>query len=274
MKTREYESISRDCLIPAPAEPCFRSGLYLSYIIISSPFSLRRSTWRNLAGSLGGRVTQPDSATAAARPGKPGTMPADARLASMRITCLHAHQDNPTGLNRIPAPRAWPGHLPAGGDHRRCAGDRERPAMTMQSRRRPIGGDPINRDAAAVPRGPVAKSCSDLRLDAVPDRLLDLHPVESRDLLQTRGRGDVDLGEVIANHVDPNKNHPLVPQGRPDRLADFPVPRGQRRCLRPSADMHVRPCLALGRNTVHGTHRHAVDQDDPLVAAPDGWFIA
>ena len=65
------------------------------------------------------------------------------------------------------------------------------------------------------------------RLDRVPNLRRDLDAVEPRDLLNAGRRGDVDLGQPIADHVDPDKDQALIAQGRPDRRADLAVAPGQ-----------------------------------------------
>ncbi len=43
-------------------------------------------------------------------------------------------------------------------------------------------------------------------LDAIPDLRLQRHAVEAVDLLQAGRRGDVDLGELVADHVDADED--------------------------------------------------------------------
>ena len=57
-------------------------------------------------------------------------------------------------------------------------------------------------------------------LDGVPDAGLEADAVEAVDLLNAGRRGDVDLGEVVADHVDADENQPLLFQGRADGSAD------------------------------------------------------
>src|SRR5690606_5361532 len=102
--------------------------------------------------------------------------------------------------------------------------------------------------------------------DSVPDHHRNIGPAEALDLANAGGRGDVDLGEVIANHVDADKDHVAFFERRGDGGADFQFTRGQRAQLRTAADMHVGPRLAIGRNAVETGNRLAIDDDDPLVA--------
>ena len=52
----------------------------------------------------------------------------------------------------------------------------------------------------------------DFCLHSVPNRLFNLNPVEPGDFLQAGGRGHIDLGQVIADHIDAHENHSLLPQ--------------------------------------------------------------
>src|SRR6476620_8217823 len=67
----------------------------------------------------------------------------------------------------------------------------------------------------------------DLRLDPIPDHGFDADAVEAVDLLDAGGRGDVDLGEPVADHVDADEDHALLAQCRTDGGADFAVARRQ-----------------------------------------------
>src|SRR5277367_1481985 len=77
-----------------------------------------------------------------------------------------------------------------------------------------------------------------LCFDTVPDRLLQVHAVESGDLLEAGRRGHVDLGQPVADHVDADEDHALLTQHRSDRGTDLPIPRAHLGFLRPPADMH------------------------------------
>jgi hypothetical protein len=114
----------------------------------------------------------------------------------------------------------------------------------------------------------------DLRLDLVPDRLLDLDAVEARNFLQAGRRGHVDLGEVVADHVDAHEEQAPLSQIGADGGADVMLARGERAFLRPAADMHVGTCVARGGHAVDGAHGLAIDEDDALVALPHGGLVA
>ena len=60
-------------------------------------------------------------------------------------------------------------------------------------------------------------------LDGVPDLRLEADAVEAVDLLDAGRRGDVDLGEIVADHVDAHEDQATAAQGRADGLADLPV---------------------------------------------------
>src|SRR6516225_10267019 len=103
----------------------------------------------------------------------------------------------------------------------------------------------------------------------VPDLWRDLHTVEPRDLLNAGRRGDVDLGQPVADHVDADKDQPLGAQGRSDRSADLAVTGAQLGPLRAGSDMQVGARLALGRHPHDRTRGLALDEDDALVALAD-----
>src|SRR6056297_183204 len=105
-------------------------------------------------------------------------------------------------------------------------------------------------------------------LDGVPDQRFDVDGIETVHLLNAGRRGDVDLRHVVADDVDPDKNEPLVAQGRPDSLADFAVPGTEFGFYRSAADVHVRPRLAHGRDPVDPPDGFAIHQNDALVALP------
>src|ERR1700751_808604 len=81
--------------------------------------------------------------------------------------------------------------------------------------------------------------------DSVPYLRRDLYTVEPRDLLDSGRRGDVDLGQPVADYVDANKDEPLGAQGRSDRGADLTVAVAQLRPLWAGPDMQVGARLAL-----------------------------
>src|SRR3954454_13224657 len=64
--------------------------------------------------------------------------------------------------------------------------------------------------------------------DRVPDLRLDIDAVETVDLLNAGWRGDVDLGQVIADHVDADEDQSAFLQCRADRLADVALARRKR----------------------------------------------
>src|SRR5882724_8338969 len=98
-------------------------------------------------------------------------------------------------------------------------------------------------------------------LDGVPDVALERDAVEAVDLLQSGRRGDVDLGQVVADHVDADEDQAALGQRRADDLADLALAGGQARLLGAAADMQVGARLARRRHSVDRAGRHAVDQD-------------
>src|SRR5262245_42801917 len=109
---------------------------------------------------------------------------------------------------------------------------------------------------------------SPLRLDGIPDQRRDIGAAEAFELADAGWRGDVDLGEELADHVDADEKEAALLEDGPDALADFAVALGHLALLGPAADMHVGACLAFGRDAVDGADADAVDEDDALVALP------
>src|SRR5262245_37996774 len=112
---------------------------------------------------------------------------------------------------------------------------------------------------------PAAGSLLKLRLDRVPDLGFDLGTVEAVDLLDTGRRGDIDLGHIIADHVDADEDETALLELRPNRLADFVLALCKFAFHRLAADMHVGARFARSRNAIDRTRGLAVDQDDALV---------
>src|SRR5471030_2347262 len=65
------------------------------------------------------------------------------------------------------------------------------------------------------------------RLDGVPDTRLEPCLIEAVDLLDPGRRGHVDLGEIVADDVDPDEQQALLAQRGADRGADLALARGQ-----------------------------------------------
>src|SRR6185436_8063667 len=106
-------------------------------------------------------------------------------------------------------------------------------------------------------------------LDGIPDPCRKIDVIKAVDLLNARGRGDVDLGQVIANDVDADEDQPLFLQGRTDRIANFAIPGAEAAGHGLAADMQVRARLPFRRDAVDRAGRLAVDQNDALVAIAD-----
>ena len=111
-------------------------------------------------------------------------------------------------------------------------------------------------------------SCA-LGLDCIPQKARDIGTAEALDLADAGRRGNVDLGEIIADHVDADEKEATFAQGGADAVADFLLAFRQFRMLGAPADMHVGPAVVLGRHAVDRADRLAIDQDDALVALAD-----
>src|SRR6185503_9807643 len=78
-----------------------------------------------------------------------------------------------------------------------------------------------------------AAAISPLLLDRVPDQRSDVGAAEALDLADAGRRGDVDLGEVVADHVDADEEEAALAQLRADSGADLLVACGHLDCLGP-----------------------------------------
>src|ERR1700710_2760935 len=103
-------------------------------------------------------------------------------------------------------------------------------------------------------------------LDRIPDQFRDVRAAEALYFVDAGGTRHVDLGEVVADHVDAGEDQAAALQFRTDRVADVLLARRQARRLGAAADMHVGARLARRRNAVDRTGELTVDQDDALVA--------
>ena len=90
------------------------------------------------------------------------------------------------------------------------------------------------------------------------------------DLLKAGRARDVDLGEAVADDVEADQQQAARRQRRPDRFGDLAVARRQRLRDALAADGEVAADLAALRDARQRMrHRHAVDDEDPLVAGGD-----
>ena len=107
---------------------------------------------------------------------------------------------------------------------------------------------------------------SPLRLDLVPDQRRDVGAAEILDRADAGRRGDVDLGEEVADHVDADEQQPALAQRRAEAFADVALALGQIGRLRRAAAHHVGAQIVGRRHAVDRAGKFAVDQDDALVA--------
>ena len=85
-----------------------------------------------------------------------------------------------------------------------------------------LGIQPVDLGVAALFRsadGDHLRPC----FDRVPDQRGDIGAAEALDFLDAGGRGNVDLGHIVADHVDASENQPAAFQFRTDGGADRPV---------------------------------------------------
>src|SRR3954469_5595157 len=78
-----------------------------------------------------------------------------------------------------------------------------------------IGTGSIGHDSYPLCRALLA-AAGEAPLDCVPNIDRQIDPVQAGDLLDTRWRGHVNLGHVIADHVDADEDKALLPERRPD----------------------------------------------------------
>src|SRR3989338_7992731 len=99
-----------------------------------------------------------------------------------------------------------------------------------------------------------------LGLDHLPDTFGRVGAVKPLQLLNPRGRGDVDFCEIIADHIDPDENLAFLFQNRTNGRANLKIARGQANLLRSPARVHVRPRLPRLRHTVDRPDGFAIHQ--------------
>src|SRR5687767_14577009 len=80
--------------------------------------------------------------------------------------------------------------------------------------------------------GACAGSGGPAALYRVPDLALDRSAREAIDLLDAGGRGDVDLGEIAADHVDADEDQSAFAQLGADGVADLALALGEFGALR------------------------------------------
>ena len=92
------------------------------------------------------------------------------------------------------------------------------------------------------------------------------------DFLETRGAGDVDLGDAVANHIHPGKQQAPLLQYRAQSLANFLVARRQGLCNSRATGGEVAPhYIALGNTRQAKRHGAPTDNQHALVTLGDGW---
>src|ERR1044072_7518272 len=104
------------------------------------------------------------------------------------------------------------------------------PSCRAPTRRRRTGRNGIARCWSA-PRN----SALPLRLDLVPPQLRDVRPADVLPRADAGRRGNIDLGEPAADHVDADEQEPALAQVRPEALTDLALARRQLGFLRRAA---------------------------------------
>src|SRR5678815_6130944 len=107
-------------------------------------------------------------------------------------------------------------------------------------------------------------------LERVDEHRGDVEAALLRDLLETGRTRYVDLGEAVADDVEADEQQSALGQSRPDRFGDLAVALRQRLGDALAADGEVAADLAALRDARQRVrHRHAVDDEDALVAGAD-----
>ena len=83
--------------------------------------------------------------------------------------------------------------------------------------------------------------------------------------MNARWGGDVNLGQIVTDDINADKNLAVLAQQRPDGGTNFEITRGQPHLFRPPTRMHIRPGFPRLRHPVDRAHRVAVNQNDPFV---------
>src|SRR5579864_7339533 len=131
------------------------------------------------------------------------------------------------------------------------------PNAAMRTRRRA---------RSRIPRNPRFDPESEALFDRVPNPLFERRTVQAVDFLDSGRRGDVDFGEIVADHIDANENQAFRPEGGPDRGANIALATANLGLNRLAADMEIGARLPLRRHAQHRADRLAIDEDDALVA--------
>ncbi len=74
---------------------------------------------------------------------------------------------------------------------------------------------------------------------SIPDERRDIGSAKASNFPDASRRGDVDLREVVSDHVDAYENEAAPLEFRTDGVADLALPRRELRRFRAPAYMHV-----------------------------------
>src|SRR5690242_1555689 len=115
--------------------------------------------------------------------------------------------------------------------------------MNSASGRRPASTRPMVLLPALI--GPLrqmtctARSALAVLLDRIPDQRGDIGTAEALHLADAGRRSDIDLGQIVADHIDADEDETLGLQIRPQPFADLALALRQFGRLRAPAHMHV-----------------------------------
>src|SRR6185437_10957447 len=109
----------------------------------------------------------------------------------------------------------------------------------------------------------------DSRLDEIDHPGLEVGAVEPINLLGSRGRGHVHLGQVVADDVESNEVESVALEPRPHHRANLAVARGNLGLYAITADVDVAAVLVVALHPQRASEGFAVEHDQALVAVAD-----
>src|SRR5690606_22150393 len=100
----------------------------------------------------------------------------------------------------------------------------------------------------------------------IPEQCCDIGAIETFDFADTGWRRDIDLGHIIADHIDADQNEAALAERRADALADFTLARRKLALFRTATGVHVGARIRFRWHAIDRANRLAINQDDTLVA--------
>src|SRR5690606_2834500 len=110
--------------------------------------------------------------------------------------------------------------------------------------------------------------------DRIPEQGCDIGSIKTLDLTNSGGRGHIDFGHIITDHINAHQNEAALSQRRTNAVTNFAFTRCQFGWLGPSADMHIGTRIGFRWYTIDRTHCFTVNQYNTLIARPYIFEIA